>query len=114
MTSNKLSKLLKTLSDENRRLILWFLSKRDICVCEFEQLLNVKQSTISSHLKILSDQELVRSYKESRWVIYQSEDISCRETKELMKLTFTAISTDEKYIKQRKLLNTVCKYDLCQ
>ncbi len=40
--------LFKTLSDENRLRILQLLLKNELCVCELESILNLKQSNLSS------------------------------------------------------------------
>lgn len=40
----------------------------DICVCEFEKHFDLKQPTISHHLKILRDAGLIRSRQDGTWV----------------------------------------------
>lgn len=113
MDDKNLSRLYKTLSDENRRLILWFLSKRDLCVCEFEQLLTIKQSTISIHLKTLADQNLVNSYKEGRWIIYQPQPMVCKETHRILDITFAIMDNDQGYNPLLNKLSKVTRNSLC-
>ncbi|WP_235603204.1 ArsR/SmtB family transcription factor [Piscirickettsia litoralis] len=113
MTNKKLSKVLKALTDENRRLILWFLQKRELCVCEFEQLLPISQSTISIHLRMLSDLELVDFYKEGRWVIYQQKKNQDVEVNNILASVSSAMDSEAQYKDQLVKLKMVCKDNLC-
>ncbi|OAJ34799.1 ArsR/SmtB family transcription factor [Piscirickettsia salmonis] len=113
MTSKKLSKILKALADENRRLILWFLQKRELCVCELEQLLPISQSTISIHLRMLSDLDLVDSYKEGRWVIYQKICNQDALVTNILKSIYCAMDLTGQYQNQLEKLKTICKDNLC-
>lgn len=42
----------------------------EICVCEFIQPIGKSQGTISHHLKILGDADLVRGNRRGKWVWY--------------------------------------------
>lgn len=68
--------LFKNLSDPNRLRVLLLLRKRPICVCEFDSILNISLSTISTHLKLLKASGLIKSKKKGRWVIYELADNS--------------------------------------
>ncbi|AKP74452.2 ArsR family transcriptional regulator [Piscirickettsia salmonis] len=113
MTNKKLSKILKAFSDENRRLILWFLQKRELCVCELEQLLPISQSTISNHLRMLSDLDLVDSYKEGRWVIYQKKYNQDALVISILKSIYCVMDLTEQYESQLEKLKIICKDNLC-
>ena len=67
-------KIMKALSDPNRIKIIKMLQERELCVCEIQAVLNVSQSSVSKHLKILEDSELVNSRKEGLWVNYSLAD----------------------------------------
>src|SRR3979411_1115287 len=58
------------LSDETRVQIVEMLSHKERCVCELEQVLNVAQSRLSFHLKVLKEAELIRDRREGRWMFY--------------------------------------------
>src|SRR2546426_879861 len=49
------------LADETRVQIVEMLSHKERCVCELEQVLEVAQSRLSFHLKVLKDAGLIRS-----------------------------------------------------
>ncbi len=66
----KLVKVLKAASDPNRLRLLKVLQLKSMCVCELQYTLELAQSSISKHLKILEEAELVDSKKDGLWVNY--------------------------------------------
>ena len=66
----KLVKVLKATSDPNRLRILKILQIKSMCVCELQFSLELAQSSISKHMKILEEAELVDSRKDGLWVNY--------------------------------------------
>lgn len=66
----KMVKVLKALSDPNRLRIMKILQMRTMCVCELQYTLALAQSSISKHVKILEEADLVMSKKEGLWVNY--------------------------------------------
>ncbi len=46
-------RVMKALSDPNRVRIVKLLQLKELCVCEFQELLGLAQSTVSKHLKVL-------------------------------------------------------------
>ncbi|HUC41798.1 MAG TPA: metalloregulator ArsR/SmtB family transcription factor [Gemmatimonadales bacterium] len=58
------------LADETRVQIVEMLSHKERCVCELEQVLDVAQSKLSFHLKVLKDAGLLADRKEGRWMYY--------------------------------------------
>jgi len=61
---------LKIICEENRLKILCLLRKDKKCVCEIWQYLDLPQSLVSHHLKVLKDLNLISSRKEGLKVIY--------------------------------------------
>ena len=62
---------LKALSDETRLRILRLLSTASLNVNEITEILQMGQSRISRHLKILSDAGLISYQREGSWVYYK-------------------------------------------
>jgi len=58
------------LADETRVQIVEMLSHKERCVCELEQVLDVAQSKLSFHLKVLKDAGLLADRKQGRWMYY--------------------------------------------
>ena len=63
-------KVMKALSDPNRIKIIKMLQKRAMCVCEIQAALGLAQPTVSKHLKVLENADLVRYEKDGLWVNY--------------------------------------------
>lgn len=61
---------MKALSDPNRVKIIKMLEQREMCVCELTAALGLAQPTVSKHLKLLEDAEMVESRKDGSWVNY--------------------------------------------
>ena len=63
---------MKALSDPARLAILATLARAadEVCVCDFTSGLDVGQSTVSHHLKILKDAQLVTSERRGTWGYY--------------------------------------------
>lgn len=64
-------KIFKVLAEESRLRILSLLLENDMCVCEIENCLKLKQSNISRHLSALKNSGLLDSYKQAQWVYYK-------------------------------------------
>jgi ArsR family transcriptional regulator len=60
----------KALADENRLAIMLALQHGEKCGCVLLEELNITQPTLSHHMKILCDSELVASRKEGKWMHY--------------------------------------------
>ena len=67
-------KVMKALSDPRRAMILKLLQHRSLCVCELQAALDISQSAVSKHLKILDDAGLVTAKKDGLWVNYTLAD----------------------------------------
>jgi ArsR family transcriptional regulator len=65
--------LFKALADPHRLSILATLARADdeVCVCDFTSGLPLNQPTVSHHLKILRDADLVTSERRGTWVYYR-------------------------------------------
>jgi ArsR family transcriptional regulator len=67
-------KVVKALSDSNRVKIIKLLQHKSLCVCEMQAALQVGQSSVSKHLKVLEDAGLVTFKKDGLWVNYDLAD----------------------------------------
>lgn len=65
--------LLKAIADPYRLTMLATLaaSGREVCVCDFTDALPLNQPTVSHHLRILREAELVTCERRGTWVYYQ-------------------------------------------
>ena len=67
----KVEKSLKALADKSRLRIINMLGIKSMCVCEITQVLKLSQSTVSGHLRVLKEAELVEDEKDGLWVEYR-------------------------------------------
>jgi len=67
-------KVMKALSDPNRVKIVKMLQRKLMCVCEIQEALQISQSSVSKHLKILEEAGLVDFKKDGPWVNYYLTD----------------------------------------
>jgi ArsR family transcriptional regulator len=66
--------IFKALSDENRLRILNLLRNGELCVCDIEAVLNIRQSNASRHLNKLKTAKIILPEKKSQWVYYRLND----------------------------------------
>ncbi|NJL87185.1 MAG: winged helix-turn-helix transcriptional regulator [Leptolyngbyaceae cyanobacterium SM1_1_3] len=64
------SKHFQALADPLRIQIIELLREQELCVCDLCDRLEVRQSKLSFHLKILKEAELVRGRQQGRWIYY--------------------------------------------
>ena len=67
-------KLVGAVGDSNRMKILLLLSMREMCVCELESALGLPQPTVSHHLGLLEQADLLRRSKKGRFVFYEVQE----------------------------------------
>ncbi len=93
--------LFKALADENRIRILNLLRNGELCVCDIEAVLGIKQSNTSRHLNKLKMSGIIVSEKKSQWVYYRLNDVI------LLNFPFLSIVLNDEL---KKI--SVCKDDL--
>jgi DNA-binding transcriptional ArsR family regulator len=63
-------KVFKALSDANRRKIINLLRKKDMTAGEIAEQFDISKPSISEHLKILKNAELISSEKNGQFITY--------------------------------------------
>ncbi|EIP0136491.1 TPA: ArsR/SmtB family transcription factor [Campylobacter coli] len=67
--------IISAINDESRVLILYYLLKyQELCVCDLQKLLNMGQSRLSRHLKILKDAGFLYVKRKGTWAYYGISD----------------------------------------
>ncbi|WP_305891139.1 arsenite methyltransferase [Methanolobus chelungpuianus] len=69
----------KALGDRTRLTIVGCLLKQDHCACDFSAIAGKDQTTISRHLRILTEAGILRYEKDGRYVIYSIKDDMMKE-----------------------------------
>ncbi len=90
------AKLFKAFCDENRLQILEMLRGGEKCACILLEDLNIGQSTLSYHMKILCDAGIVEGRSEGKWTHYSiSEEGSGKAKERLEVLTAAGVSQED-------------------
>lgn len=80
----KNAEIFKAFCDENRLMILEMLQNGEKCACVLLEKLEISQSTLSHHMKILVDSGIVQSSKNGKWTNYSLSDSGIKYAKELL------------------------------
>ncbi|MDC3418625.1 ArsR/SmtB family transcription factor [Aquibacillus salsiterrae] len=62
--------ILKLLGDKTRLTMVKLLESNECCVCEFVEIFQMSQPSISQHLRKLRDVGLVREQRRGQWIFY--------------------------------------------
>lgn len=85
MTENeKNARIFKSFCDANRLSILGLLQSGEKCACKLLEELNIGQPTLSHHMKILCDSEIVVGRKEGKWTYYSFNPAGVNYAKKLL------------------------------
>ncbi|WP_045520972.1 ArsR/SmtB family transcription factor [Neobacillus niacini] len=66
----KAANVLKLLGDKTRLTIAGILKQRECCVCEFLEVFEMSQPSISQHLRKLKDAGMVKEERRGQWIFY--------------------------------------------
>ena len=114
-TLKKITRVLKALADENRIRILYLLNeKKGLCVCEIREIIGLSQPTISSHLKLLENNELVTFNKDGKWVNYSMNPDLNVKLKQMLNDIFSVIKTDREVRKDCIMVYKINRRNLCK
>ncbi len=94
----KNSKIFKALGDPNRLKIIDILSCGEKCACEILENFDFTQPTLSHHMKILMECDLIEFRKEGTWNYYKLNIINANK----VVLFFMSIITETNCIDKKK------------
>ena len=90
-------KILKALSDETRLKLIEILRHgNEICVCDIEKMFIQTQSTLSRHLKTLTEADIIESRREGNKKLFRIKDTQIFK---LLALLDSLIKRNEKFKK---------------
>lgn len=79
------AKVFKAFCDEKRLMILEMLQSGEKCACHLLNNMDIGQSTLSHHMKILCDSGVVNARKEGKWTHYSISEEGSKYAAELLK-----------------------------
>lgn len=86
MTLENQALLFKALADPNRLKILDILKDGEKCACNLLDEMDLSQSTISHHMKILCDSGIVSCRKDGKWSHYTVSKDKMKEIQSFFKI----------------------------
>ena len=78
------AKIFKAFCDEQRLAIIELLQDGEKCACELLDKLDISQSTLSHHMKILCDSGIVAGRKDGKWMQYSISESGIEHVKKLI------------------------------
>lgn len=103
----------KALSDPGRVRMLLSLQQGELCVCQIAEVFGLAPSTVSKHLSLLSQAELVLSRKDNKWVYYRLPNGDASPlVREVLGLTKRSLKDSEEAIEDTGKVKKVLKMDV--
>jgi ArsR family transcriptional regulator len=82
-SEKNIAMIFKAPGDPNRIHILKILCGGETCCCKLLEQLQITQPTLSHHMKILCDAELVTGRKDGKWIHYSIRCEGVRQVREM-------------------------------
>jgi ArsR family transcriptional regulator, arsenate/arsenite/antimonite-responsive transcriptional repressor len=107
-------KIFKALSDSNRLRIIKMLEIRPLCVCEITEVLQLANSTVSKHLSILREADLILDDKDGKWVNYSlNTKLADDMKKQILSLLKDGLPNDDVISKDGQKVQSVDRNIIC-
>lgn len=78
------AQVFKALCDPRRQRILELLRGGETCICKLTEALELPQSSLSYHMKILCESGIVSGREEGKWTYYRISEAGSRRAVELL------------------------------
>lgn len=79
------ARIFKAFCDPNRLEILELLRSGELCACKLQDQLQLTQSGLSYHMKILCESGIVTSRQEGKWTHYSLNTAGCAQAVTLLR-----------------------------
>ena len=89
------ARIFKAFCDENRLRILELLRSGEKCACKLLEDLNIQQSTLSHHMKILCDAGVVTGRTEGKWTHYSIDPEGSEQAQEVLRQILTVNGNEQ-------------------
>lgn len=100
----------KALSDENRVRVLMALRAGELCACQIIEMLGLSPSTVSKHISILLQAELIECRKDGRWHYYRlSGSDGAPGTESTHEWMAALLNKDKQVARDLKQLKKICR-----
>ena len=96
------------LADPTRLRLLNLMNGREVCVCDFVEILQQGQPKISRHLAYLRRAGLVSARREGKWMHYSIEQPQHQEAAKVLEATLESLKADPAMQADLARLGTAC------
>ncbi|MBB5219829.1 ArsR family transcriptional regulator [Treponema rectale] len=96
MNESETALICRALGDENRLQIIKMLTGGELCACKILDAFNITQPTLSHHMKILAECNLINSRKEGKWTYYSINRKTISEFKSSVSVLMRKNSPEKK------------------
>ena len=96
MNESETALICRALGDENRLQIIKMLTGGELCACKILDAFNITQPTLSHHMKILAECNLINSRKEGKWTYYSINRKTISEFKSSVSVRMRKNSPEKK------------------
>src|SRR3954454_5829974 len=100
--------LFRALADRTRLRLLNLMSKGEVCVCFFVEILKTNQPKISRHLAYMRRAGIVAARREGSWMHYRIVDPPDADAARVLRETLGWLANDPAMQKDRERLVKVC------
>ena len=87
------------------KMMALLLNNKELCVCDFEKVLEITHSKASRHLRNLFHAGLVQDRREGLWIYYKITKKLSKDGKILLESLRTLLLDRERYVELEKRLN---------
>lgn len=98
----------RALADRTRLRLLNLMSKDEVCVCFFVEILKTNQPKISRHLAYLRRAGIVGARRQGPWMHYRIVEPPDQDAARVLKDTLTWLGNDREMQRDRERLVKVC------
>ena len=109
-TSKPLAEVFRLLGQQVRIQILLIIGKQEAYVCHLEAVLGIRQATISQHLMVLRDAELVTDYRHGRNIFYRLANPELLDVIYQVGTMIGIATEDLAYLSRRPVANCPCPH----
>ena len=82
------SKMLKSIANDKRLKILYYIAEKELSVGEIESLIDLSQSALSQHLAVLRADNIVKTRRVAQTIYYSLKDKRVKELLHMLTVLF--------------------------
>lgn len=91
----ELIRIYECLCDQTRLRILSLLTKGPLCVCHFQEILELPQTKVSQHLAYLRKRRMVETARRGTWIVYSIPASPSRELEANLQCLQDCVTSDK-------------------